>query len=215
MVVSPFLHADALQWLAQYVPPGKRFLFSRAEELNALGAEALQEWQCYAMNTLLVDSEERFDQIEERQTTPQPQNLHAKMIITEKRKTAYWHLGSANASLAALGKRPRSKEVRNNETMVSMKARHSSTKISALFDQWTKQNLFIPHIFSEKNDELRICNPKLRQAVHEIIEKQWYISAAQESLNEGYTVRISQIVNRYSSYFSAHLEHLAISGKRA
>ena len=216
MVVSPFLHPAALQWLAQYVPPKKRFLFSRAEELNALGAEALQDWQCYAINALLVDSEERFDQIEERQTTPQPQNLHAKMIITEKRKTAYWHLGSANASLAALGKGPRSKEVRNNETMVSMKARHSSAKISALFEQWTKQNLFIPHVFSEKTSEAENQqSPQLRLAVHEIIEKQWYISASQERLNEGYTVRIS--VDREPTLphsISAHVEHLAISGKR-
>src|SRR5690606_31572597 len=64
LVVSPFLKSTgggvaALDWLARYASDKTRILCSRAEELDAIGADKLAGWQCFAMNPDIVSGEER------------------------------------------------------------------------------------------------------------------------------------------------------------
>ncbi|GAI46310.1 unnamed protein product, partial [marine sediment metagenome] len=52
LVVSPFLDSSeqkAIHWLGAKTE-GRRYLLSRVEELNAIGAQALEGWDCYSLN---------------------------------------------------------------------------------------------------------------------------------------------------------------------
>lgn len=118
LVVSPFLKDGAgrffaLDDLARLCPEGKLRLFSRSEELDSVGAEKLEAWTCYSINGDVVDGEERL------QISDKKQNLHAKLIIIERGKTTHWHLGSANATSAALGD-AFGKDPRNTEFMLRL-----------------------------------------------------------------------------------------------
>src|SRR5690606_33824450 len=64
LVVSPFLKSTgggvaALDWLASYASDNNRILCSCAEELDAIGADKLAGWKCFAMNPDIVNGEER------------------------------------------------------------------------------------------------------------------------------------------------------------
>jgi len=183
LVVSPFLKDSAgkvaaLDWLADRALPGQRWLFSRAEELDDIGEEKLQGWCCYAINTHVVDGEERLELGSARH------NLHAKLIVTQG-KTCHWHLGSANATAAALGRGEKDKP-RNTELMVRLAAKADRFGPSALMADWLDHDnelngLFVKHQFTPQNyEESDGDKHTLRRLSHQLIKANWVLQAAKD-----------------------------------
>ena len=223
MVVSPFIKSsgggiDGLSWLASYAEQGKKYLFSRSEELNSIGEEKLSGWCCYAINEGLVNAEER---LELNEGTPkqaiQSHNLHAKIIINECGSQAYWHLGSANATTAALGNE--SKDPRNVEAMISLQGDINKVGILALIDQWTEEDsdkgLFVKHEFQAVDTEINnklMC--MLRKAEHILICAQWTLTAKKESEDNKFLLTLTtKDIPIISDGVSVKVEQLAIPGK--
>ncbi len=187
LVVSPFIkdagnQIRALDWLGEQVPfDGGKLLFSRAEELNAIGKEALRGWECYAINPEVVEGEEKIEEGDALQ------NLHAKLIVTERGNTTDWHMGSANVTSAALGSNP-GENPRNSEFMLRFSGETSSIGIGALLEEWgvsdEGKGLFVPHEF-EKVEELEDEEERkvLRSVIYEIIKSEWQLKAKIEEIN--------------------------------
>jgi hypothetical protein len=196
LVVSPFLKStgggvNALDWLASFAPQGKKYLFSRAEELNSVGEQKLSDWKCFAINEGIVNGEERLE-LNEGVIEQQAQNLHAKIIINQKGDIAHWHLGSANATTAALGD-VKNKRPRNTEMMVRMKGHKSKVGIDLLMKQWLGENpgsgLFVEHEFEEiESAETDGLDKILRKTVHLIISANWKLVCSQEHQENIYTL---------------------------
>jgi len=107
LIISPFLSKEALEKFSDKdMANGKRYLFSREEELAQIDSKTLAPFECYALSNLIVDPIEELEDDSEVEATDLPadrtHNLHAKMFIGEKQKTNHWFLGSANCSSAAL-----------------------------------------------------------------------------------------------------------------
>jgi len=199
MVVSPFLKStgggiNALQWLAGFAPEGSKYLFSRADELNAIGEDKLSEWKCYSINELVVNGEER-NEVGDTSTGEEPlkQDLHAKLVINQVKNKAYWHIGSANATAAAMGDIVNSKP-RNTEAMISMVGDASKVGAKHLRDQWMPDKgpqLFVQHKFSEMPiDESDSVNKLIRQILHKLISASWTLEGTQEEGDELYTLSL-------------------------
>ncbi|NYS60707.1 hypothetical protein [Vreelandella salicampi] len=157
LVVSPFLKdsvggVGALDELAQRAPEGNRWLLSRGEELDEIGPEKLVEWSCFSINSDVVDGEERLEMGIAKQ------NLHGKLIVVERgkrRQTCHWHLGSANATAAALGHA--GTDPRNTELMVRLTGQSALMGPAALLEQWIDKHnpgngLFVEHQFDERQE---------------------------------------------------------------
>lgn len=173
LVISPFLHAEALDMLKER---GERhWLFSRAEELERLGAEKLAGWDCFALNQRVVDGEDHLD-------NGKSQNLHAKLILVQNGATSHWHVGSANATKAALGGL-RQAPPSNTEFMLRL----SSSGIAQSVDQLkleligSEENptgVFIPHSFqNEEQQEQSSDDEGLRKLLHTLIKDDWSVRA--------------------------------------
>lgn len=194
MVVSPFLRGhfggtNALQALAREGSPEKRILCSRAEELDAIGVHALTGWDCYAINTNIVEGEEGFAEPEAGSAGEcQLQNLHAKLIVRETEADYRWYLGSANATTAALG--DGAKPPRNQEFMARLDGTDERLSPQALLDQWLAHNLFLPHEFSpvtETDDET--LHIQLREITYALVSARWQLLA--EPVGDGsYDIRL-------------------------
>jgi len=174
LVMSPFLHADAL---AMLIERGERhWLFSRAEELERLGAQKLADWECFALNPRVVSGEDQLD-------NGKPQNLHAKIVVVQNGATSHWHVGSANATKAALGGF-KQESPRNTEFMLRL----SSSGIAQSADQLklelvgTDENpteIFIPHSFQNQvQKEQDADEVGLRKLMHALITDGWLVTAA-------------------------------------
>lgn len=186
LVMSPFIKStgggiDALVWLAQFAPENKRYLFSRAEELNAIDEHKLSGWQCFAMNEQIVKGEE----LHELNNTlegdfSQLQNLHAKIIVHQKANKAYWHLGSANATAAALGD-DKNVTPRNTEMMIGLVGSAAKVGPAILIEQWTSLKkpetaLFIKHVFKySKLDAADSLNSVLKKLEYQLISAEWQL----------------------------------------
>ncbi|BDD91963.1 hypothetical protein PanNE5_14030 [Pandoraea sp. NE5] len=177
LVVSPFLDTSdkkALNWLGERVT-GPRYLFSRSETLNALGARALSGWNCYALNERIVSGEERQEEDNAR-----TQDLHAKLIVSRSGQTAHWHLGSANATLAALGE-SLDDVPRNTEFMLRLSGAHSKVGIETLLRQWTGEasnHFAVLHEFEPLDTgEQDADRQQLRILVHRLIAARWKLIA--------------------------------------
>jgi len=183
MVVSPFIkdagnQIKALDWLGSHVPEGgNKLLFSRAEELNAIGEERLMGWECYAINSAIVEGEERLEEGVERH------NLHAKLIVTQRDNVVDWHLGSANTTSAALG--DASQDPRNTEFMVRFSGYSTQIGSAALMKQWVGeegQGLFVPHLFETIDDlEDTEGSTRLRSMIFALISAEWLLEGAIDS----------------------------------
>jgi len=221
LVVSPFIkdagnNIKALKWLGEQVDfGGGKLLFSREEELNSIGKEALIGWECYAINPGVVEGEEKIEEGSDLQ------NLHAKLIVTERGNTTDWHVGSANVTSAALGD-ARGGNPRNNEFMLRFSGPTDKLGIGALLEQWgvsdEKRGLFIPHKFEsveETEDEEE--RKALRSIIYEIIRSDWCLKAALETSN--YTLVLSMKSNilfekMERSGIVIEVDQLAIQGGR-
>ena len=182
LVVSPFLSKQALDDLAKTAPDDKRWLFSRAAELNIIGAEALNKWQCYSINERIVDGEERLALGEQvgGQLQIRRHDLHAKIIVTQSKKTSHWHLGSANATDAALGK-CRDTAPRNTEFMLRLTGTADKVGPAQLIAQWVDEDdtgLFVRHEFSSiESTEDGQLERQVRQLSHQLIAAAWNMNA--------------------------------------
>ena len=101
LVISPFLHTDALAWLRANT--GCLFLFSNRDELEHMPPTSLRGLACHHLSERVIDGEFQ-DGATEGALVPMQQNLHAKLFIFNESKGATWFLGSANATKAALTK---------------------------------------------------------------------------------------------------------------
>jgi hypothetical protein len=179
LVMSPFIRGGksvaALDWLASHVPDKKCYLFSRAEELNIAGAEALKAWQCFALNEQVIDGEE-MEEMEQSLFSENDLNLHAKLfVVDELNDKASWHLGSANATEAAIGSAKANP--RNSEFMLRMTGDKKTLGVGVLLEQLTDEfnnGLFVKHIFSnEQVDDTDNDNAALRKLLFELIKITW------------------------------------------
>jgi hypothetical protein len=182
LVVSPFLKdsagsVGALDELAHRAPEGNRWLFSREEELDEIGPEKLAGWSCYAINSDVVDGEERLEMGTGRQ------NLHAKLIVVERGQTCHWHLGSANATAAALGNA--GNDPRNTELMVRLTGKSNVIGPAALLGQWLDEDnpqngLFVRHEFNDRvESEGESERDLFRVLSFELIQSNWTLSASE------------------------------------
>lgn len=221
LVVSPFLkdagsRIKALNWLGKLVPfGGAKLLFSRAEELNAIGEKALREWECYSINPDVVEGEEKIEEGNDLQ------NLHAKLIVTERGNTTDWHIGSANVTSAALGD-SRGVSPRNTEFMLRFSGPTEKIGTKTLLEQWDVLNegkgLFISHKFEvleEIKDESE--RQKLRRVIYEIVRSDWNMKAKIDDSN--YTLTLSLNSNELLKTMKKdeiiiEVDQLAIQGGR-
>ena len=111
LIISPFVDDKSLEKFKESCN-GKRYLFSRREELNKLKPESLKGFNTYFFSDKIVDGEDFFDEGTDYEASTQ--NLHAKLFILENEGNYNWFLGSANCSMAALE--------RNNEFLVQLRS---------------------------------------------------------------------------------------------
>lgn len=183
LVVSPFIkdagnQIKGLDWLGSKVPEGgRKLLFSRAEELNAIGEEKLSGWECYAINSDVVEGEEKLEEGIERH------NLHAKLIVTQRGNVVDWHLGSANATSAALG--DASHDPKNIEFMVRFSGNSDKIGSDLLVEQWVGKEdgrgLFVKHMFETQDDLENVeASTQLRSLIFALIDAQWLLKGTIE-----------------------------------
>lgn len=194
LVVSPFIkdaggQIKALNWLAEQVPAdADKLLFSREEELNAVGEDALRDWQCFAINPGVVGGEEKIEEGSELH------NLHAKLIVTERGNVTDWHIGSANATSAALGNK-RGESPRNSEFMLRFSGPTELFGRDSLLEQWIGveegRGLFVPHVFETVDDIDNIEERNtLRSIIYELIKAKWDLIATLEHPDINYTLTL-------------------------
>lgn len=223
LVVSPFLASTggdvaALQWLASSSPEGENYLFSRAEELNAIGAEKLTDWQCYSINENLVNSEEIHELVDTAEGEQQKkQNLHAKIIVQQRGRQSFWHVGSANATAAALGDKS-NESPRNTEMMVSMKGPSSKVGPKLLREKWVPaadQGIFVKHVFSELIETDGANQAQLfRRGIHQLICAKWQLNAVMNGDGE-YTLTLKvNLDEALNDSLSVTVKQLAFAGEQ-
>lgn len=224
LVISPFLHPEALQMLKQR---GQRhWLFSRAEELDRIGVEALQGWECYALNACLVSGEDEL-------THARAQNLHAKLVLLQSGVHSHWHIGSANATKAALGNGQSPACNRNTEFMLQLSsssalhsAQHLKHELVGTEDEPTR--IFVPHTFAPALPAAPASSERaLRELEHRLITADWCMRVAanadntytcvidcpQHLLEDLSTVRVRPLVNGHAKALEARLvwENLSLT----
>lgn len=176
LVMSPFLHAEALAMLRSHCE-GEAFLFSSAHELNRLGEATLQDWQCFALSDQVVSGEDSLDQAV-------PQDLHAKLIVLKNGGRYHWHVGSANATAAALG--TLTDYPRNTEFMLRLTGNHESCAPASLLrelvgEEGRETRVFVPHVFSVAPEDEEPLDAQIRrELVHRLICSAWAVEAGQQ-----------------------------------
>jgi hypothetical protein len=200
LVVSPFIRSQGgdIAGLHQLVGVNseslKKILCGRAEELNAIGPQALAGWDCYAINPMLVDGEETLALNEGNRDERQQQNLHAKLVVREYGAHCDWILGSANATSAALGMG--GKPPRNTEVMVALSGRKRVMRPRQLLQEWKDKGLFVTHEFEAvEPDETETLVPALRLLTHLLVEANWSLNANLLANGRGYDVVLKHTVD--------------------
>lgn len=167
------------------------------------------------MNEKIVKGEELYEVNNTLEGDfPQSQNLHAKIIVHQKGKKAYWHLGSANATAAALGD-AKNVTPRNTEIMVRLVGPGAKVGPAILMGQWCvpekpETGLFVKHEFKySEPDAADSLSSALRKLEHQLISAQWLLDCKKTAginkfslclsvspiaeLVEGVTVKVGQL----------------------
>ena len=150
----------------------KHWLFSRAEELDLIGAKRLAGWECFALNNILVSGEDEL-------ARARVQNLHAKLVLLQNGSTSHWHIGSANATKAALGG-PHSPP-RNTEFMLRLSSSGTMQSAQQLKNQLAgteeePAGFFVSHQFSQILPQEQSANdPELRKLLHRLIKAEFHV----------------------------------------
>lgn len=181
MVMSPFLHDEALELLKQ--AGARLWLFSRAEELDRLGENLLKDWECFALNSRLIEGEDEL-------TAGRPQNLHAKLVLLQEGAVSHWHIGSANATKAALGSLEAAP--RNTEFMLRLTSKSGQQSVDELRTELVGHEqaptgIFIPHCFSSLSTaDDHQTQALMRKLQHKLIQAEWCLYACAKA-NGTYT----------------------------
>lgn len=222
MIISPFIkdtgnQVKALDWLSNQVTnDGDKILFSRAEELNAVGKERLSEWRCYSINPEVVDGEEKIEDGYE------PHNLHAKLIVSQRGTVTDWHLGSANATSAALGDSTTDKP-RNIEFMLRFSEYTNKIGHDKLIEQLVEEEgrgLFIEHKFEYIEPLSEHDNgAKLRSIIFELINSSWKLKGSMQEASANYmlTLEVSSdtLFNKIrNEEIYVEVDQLAVAGAK-
>lgn len=170
LVMSPFLDAgdgSLLQSLQRRCSAAAdRTLISRADTLDRIGAATLKGWRCLSVQPDIVNGEDRLEQKE-----PQPQDLHAKLIVARQGGTAVWHIGSANMTNAAFGRGDGAP--RNTEVMLRLQGSSSVAGPAPLLQQWAQAGVFVAHEFGDVPAPDPQQDQALRQLVHALGSANW------------------------------------------
>ena len=154
LIVSPFVDESTLKYFAGKVK-GRKYLFSRKEELDKISAEILDKYESYAFSSRVVEGEEDPELQEEGGEEILPQHLHAKLFIgANGKKNTQWYLGSANCTNPALQ--------RNEEFLIRLNTDQKKAGIMAI-----KETLL------SKTDDLEIFEPYYRESREAITDKEF------------------------------------------
>lgn len=195
LVTSPFLSKAALDDLQSYAPKGERYLFSRAEELNALSDKELSGWKCYSINENMVNADASELEPDDSAVAGKPYNLHAKLIVSRKASRVCWHIGSANATNAALGHD--NKMPLNTEAMLRLSGVNSKVGPDVLMEQWVgveedEKGLFVRYkAQSEAVDVRHPATNQMREIVFDLINSDWQQEAILRSEDDKYDLHLS------------------------
>jgi hypothetical protein len=187
LIVSPFVDADRTSLLQELAVRtiGKKTLISRADTLDAIGAESLHGWEVKSVSRSVVDGEERL-----HRDNPSHQDLHAKLVVARIAQRTIWHVGSANMTNAAFGKPAKNVSPRNRELMLRMVGANSKLGPQTLLDQWEKTGVFVDHTFSEGTSTGAESNPTFRRTVFALTSATWSIHA-QQGTDDSYSVELT------------------------
>lgn len=196
LVVSPFLDADGKGMLAELASrthdDARRTLISRADTLDKVGRDALHRWDCLSLSERVVDGEERHES-----RAPQPQNLHAKLIVARHGAQASWHIGSANMTNAAFGQPGKLAPPRNRELMLRLTGRNSKIGPDALLEEWRTSNVFHKHEFRESGPVDPKDDRAMRCAVHALSSADWLLHVTEDLSKEGrFDLRLDMVTDR-------------------
>lgn len=141
LIVSPFLDKATLLHFASK-SCGKKYLFSRKEELDKIDLAVLSNYETFMFSQHIVEGEYFEELQEEVEDERMLQNLHAKIYIgKEPNGNIKWYLGSANCSDAAMQ--------RNEEFVVSMSSKSGVASVKSTLDTLTnfdgKLKIFEPY----------------------------------------------------------------------
>lgn len=116
-ILSPFVSSEALEDLAAgYDGPGQRRLIARAEELDCIKPEVRELYEISTLDERATHFEEEEEEIT---CSADLEGLHAKAYLVERGSRLHIHLGSANATSAALRPEKRGR-TRNVEVMATL-----------------------------------------------------------------------------------------------
>ena len=195
LVVSPFLSKTALAYLQSFAPNGERYLFSRAEELSAFSDEELLAWKCFAMNENMVDADTGDLGTDDSPEAGKPYNLHAKLIVSRKGSRVHWHIGSANATNAALGNAR--KLPRNTEAMLKLSGVRSKIGPDILIEQWVGNEEEEKGLFVKYKPQPEAVNTKhsatnqMRMIAFQLINLDWQQNATLRTDEDKYDLRLT------------------------
>ncbi len=159
-ILSPFVSNEALKWLADgYAEPGASQLIARPEELDCLNPRVRSLFQVQTLDSRASEFEEGDEVAAD---TGNLEGLHAKAYVVERGSRLHIHLGSANATVAALFP-TKSGRTQNVEVMAELdgpKTRMGTIE-QALFAEGFKR-LLIPYEPSEAPiEDSRLAAEKL------------------------------------------------------
>lgn len=132
LIISPFITSGGLD-LAWKHSATKPKLFSREIELQKIKEEVLTHFSVYHLSNDFVEGEEKLEADTEENTSPQLQDLHAKVYSYKYGWDAYLLLGSANCSERAM--------LRNVEFMIQLKGKNSKIGPDAIFKELINDEL--------------------------------------------------------------------------
>lgn len=174
LVAAPFVDASQLEEFGLKCG-GPKTLVSRAETLDALGTASTAGWRSLVLSDAVVSGEEKLEQVDAK-----PQDLHAKLIVSRKGQDTVWHLGSANFTNAALGRRGASP--RNTELMVRMKATGPRLSPGKLLSDLMAAGILVAHEFSDPPPPDPERDSDLRRLVHALCcDVRWSLSLEREA----------------------------------
>lgn len=159
-ILSPFVSNEALKWLADgYEEAGASQLIARPEELDCLNPNVRSLFQVQTLDSRATEFEEGD---KEATDTGSLEGLHAKAYVVERGSRLHIHLGSANATVAALVP-TKSRRTQNVEVMATLdgpKTRMGTIE-QALFTDGFKR-LLIPYQASDvPSEDSRLAAEKL------------------------------------------------------
>ena len=183
LIISPFIQQDTLNQFKNSTS-GKKYLFSRREELDKLPVNSYDEFDVYSFSQRIVDGE--FIEDEGALTEPFYQNLHAKLYILGDQERSNWYLGSANCTTSGFEK--------NQEFLIHLISENPTVGVQAIKklllnpgDKEEREEYFVPYS-KEKSTTDHTEEFDFREPVYALmhaIEKEKALKAKCESNKNG------------------------------